>query len=179
MKPETLKKELKKIQWFNAETVEKLPFSQGYLLNELIKHYKIPAKELGYHMDLIAVKTNMQIMAWKDTGIGARFLGLINLTDGSVEQHADDTTKQSLVFETQAELWKEIKKRDYDNIRGLKAKITEEQYMDMLEVLPPLKMGNGWFIMSEGISDGMYMKYFHGYCEVIKLEDEQIMELEA
>lgn len=186
MKPETLKKELKKIEWYICEdfTLPELPACQGLLIKHLIEHYKIPFKQVGYHMDIVGIRTNKQTMMWKDNGIGARFLGIIDNATGDVHQHKDDTTPvKTVLFETRKELWKEIDKRDYDGILGLKAKVTEEEYMDALEAMPPMKMGSGWFIMSEALSDNLYMKYSEDkgncFCEVIKLEDEVVMEAEG
>jgi len=186
MKPETLKKRIKQLNWFSIDTVDKLPAGPGYLLLELIKRYKIPAKELGYYHDTVAVKTNKQIICWKDTGIGARFLGLLNKQDNSVEQHPDDAPTKTMLmirkagaYDTKQQLWKEIENREYDNIIGLRAKVSEEEYYDALEALPPMKMGNNYFIMSEAITDNLYMKYVREkegiFCEVVKLEDEEVM----
>lgn len=182
MKPETLKKLLKKVEWFVCKdyTLPRMPMSQGLLIKHLIEHYKIPFKEVGYHMDIVAIKTKKQTIAWKDNGVGARFLGIVDNITGTVHQHKDDTTPvKSVMFDNKQLLWKEIKKRDYNNILGLKAKISEEEYFDALEALPPLQMGPDWFIMSEALSDNLYIKYHKGFCEVIKLEDEVVMELEA
>ena len=74
--PETLKRYAKKIEWHSLE--DDFPFSQGYLINHLIKLYKMPAIRAGYHGELIAVETKRQIIMWRDTGIGAEFIGLIN-----------------------------------------------------------------------------------------------------
>ena len=74
--PETLKRYAKKIQWHSLE--DDFPFSQGYLINHLIKLYKMPAIRAGYHGELIAVETKRQIIMWRDTGVGAEFVGLIN-----------------------------------------------------------------------------------------------------
>ena len=45
-----------------------------------------------------------------------------------------------------------------------------------------MQMGEGWFVLSEALSDNLYLKFSHVgekyYCEVIKLEDEVIMECE-
>jgi len=182
MKPETIKKYAKKIDWIVCEDFEfpRMPASQGYLLLELIKRYKIPFKQVGYHMDIVGIKTKKQTMLWKDTGIGARFLGLINHDDNSVGRPEDDTNKQHKVFETFQELSKEIKKRDYNNILGLRAKITEEEYWYFLEVLPPFKMLKNGFILSEALSDNLYYQFTENpyMCEVVALEDEDIMQCE-
>ena len=74
--PETLKRYAKKIEWHSLE--DDFPFSQGYLINHLIKLYKMPAIRAGYHGELIAVETKRQIIMWRDTGVGAEFVGLIN-----------------------------------------------------------------------------------------------------
>jgi len=182
MKPETLKGVIKSMSWFTTDNIDQMPSSQGYLLLELIRHYKIPAKQLGYNMDKVAVKTNKQIIVWKDTGIGARFLGLLN-NDGTIEQHPDDTKPQeSKMFNSMKELQKEIKKRDYNNIGGLKAKITEKDYWYFLEVLPPFKVIKNGFVLSEALSDNLYYQFTEVnnkyFCEVVMLEDEEVMQLE-
>jgi hypothetical protein len=186
MKPETLKKELKKIEWIDCPDFEfpTMPASQGYLLMELVKRYKIPFKQLGYNMDIVAIKTKKQIMAWKDTGCGARFLGIINIADGTIEQHPDDIKPQEYkLFNSFRELDAEISKRDYNNILGLKAKITKEVYWDALEVLPPFKYVKDGFILSEALTDNLYFQYTEigddYFCEVVALEDEEIMRIET
>lgn len=186
MKPETLKAKLKKVEWHKIEDDFDMPASQGYLINELLGYFvgKCKVYEVGWTMDIVAIKTKKQIIAWKDIGIGARFLGILN-EDGSIEQHPDDTRKQSgRPFSNFGKLRREIQKRNYENILGLKANITQEDYMHFLEVLPPLKMGDNWFILSEPLTYNLYYK-FVSYpkksvylCEVVKLEDEDIEAFE-
>lgn len=180
MKPEALKAKIKNIEWFTYDNVNQIPASQGYLMLELMKHYKIPAKQLGYNMDIVAIKTKKQIIVWKDTGIGARFLGLLNF-DGSVEQHKDDNPKTKCkLFASRKGLWEEAEKKKFDGIKGFKAHVTEKQYYDALEVLPPFKMIENGFIQSEAISDQLYMQYKKEgnkfFCEIVQLEDEVIEE---
>ena len=54
-----------------------------------------------------------------------------------------------LVFNGLRELWKEISRRDYKDIEGLKSQISEEEYWEMLEILPPLKHNKSSFFMCE------------------------------
>lgn len=79
------------------------------------------------------------------------------------------------------ELQTEIKKRDYNNILGLFAKITEEDYMYFLEVLPPLRWDSRGFVLSEALSDNLYYQFSKvggGHkCEVVQLEDEEIIKI--
>jgi len=188
MKPETLKAKLKEIEWHKIETDFKMPFSQGYLINDLLKRYFVGKKkprvlEVGWHLDIVAIKTTIQIVAWKDTGIGARFLGLLNQKSGVVEQHPDDTgVKQKLVFNSFKELRDTIDKRDFNNILGLKAKITEKDYMYFLEVLPPMRWKEHSFVLSEALTDQLYYQFSEtkeGYfAEVVKLEDEEVEAFE-
>lgn len=61
---------------FGTET--KLPFMQGYAINEVIKKYNIPAVAWGYFSDLIGVETKKQYILWRDEGWRLVFLGLVN-----------------------------------------------------------------------------------------------------
>lgn len=184
MKPETLKARLKAVKWHRIETDFKMPFSQGYLINELLKRYFVGEKKpkvlaVGWDLDVVAIKTTRQIMAWKDNGIGARFLGILNYLDGTVEQHPDDTgVKQKKVFNTFRELTKAIEKRNYNNILGLKARITGAEYDHFLNVLPPMKFTGDSFILSEALSDNLYYKFNKDFAEIVKVEDEEIMAFE-
>jgi hypothetical protein len=189
MKPETLKAKLKEIEWHRIETDFTMPFSQGELINALLKRYfvgkgKRPrVLKVGWHMDIVAIKTPRQIMAWKDTGIGGRFLGIYNYLDNTVTQHPDDEgVKQKLVFKSFKELRDTIDKRDFNNILGLKAKIAEKDYINFLEVLPPMKVTPTSFVLSEALTDQMYYQFSNtkeGYfAEVVKLEDEEIEAFE-
>jgi hypothetical protein len=66
-------------------TPEKLPMSQGSLMNEIIKKYKIHPTQWGWHQDLIGLETHRQFLVWRDNGVGAEFLGIIN-KDGTPPQ---------------------------------------------------------------------------------------------
>jgi len=72
----TLKAYADKIMWSNVG--DSLPFSQGFLINEVIKRYHIPVKRVGWHFNHIAVETKKQIILWKDQGSHAEFMGIIN-----------------------------------------------------------------------------------------------------
>ena len=190
MEPETLKNYYNKIKWvecpdFEIKPIEKFPASPGYLLIELIKRYKIPFKALGYHHNIVGIRTKKQAMLWRDTGIGATFLGLINLDNNTIEIKEDtEKPQQDKPFNSFKELSAEIKKRDYNNILGLKATITEEDYYYFLEVLPPLKMGSNWFILGEALSDERYYKFIKYpsqnifICEVVQIEQEELIKIE-
>ena len=63
------------------------------------------------------------------------------------------------------ELKKEISKRNYKNIVGLKADITEKEYDHFLEVLPPIYTNKGGFLLMEPLShdgSGPIHYWFHG-----------------
>jgi len=75
---ETLKKYFDEITMYEITPKLSLPMSQGLLLQELIKRYAIPIKKVGYHFDHIACETNKQVMLWRDNGVGAEFMGIIN-----------------------------------------------------------------------------------------------------
>ena len=74
--PETLKRYHKKINYQNLDA--EFPFSQGYLLKYLREHYKVPSIRAGYAGDLVSLETKRQFIIWRDTGVGAEFIGLIN-----------------------------------------------------------------------------------------------------
>ena len=76
---ETLAEYNKKIEY---GTQQKLPMSQGSMMNEIAKTYKIATIRWGYHQDLIGLETENQFLIWRDCGSHAEFLGLIN-KDGS------------------------------------------------------------------------------------------------
>lgn len=60
-------------------TQQRLPMSQGLLLNDLVKKYNMQnVVRWGYHHDLIGIETTMQYLLWRDVGYGAQFLGIIN-----------------------------------------------------------------------------------------------------
>ena len=191
MKEELLKKKIKLIEWHRIETDFTMPASQGYLIQGLLETYFIGKGKkprvvaVGWNMDIVAIKTPRQIMVWKDIGIGARFLGLVNYLDKTVELPKDDikpTEIEIITFSTYGELIKEIEKRDYNNIRCLRAKITKERYYDTLEVLPPLMMNDNSFVLSEALTDNLYLKFVrngNGYqCEVVMIEDEELEPIE-
>jgi hypothetical protein len=57
---------------------ESLPFSQGYLIKDIIVRYNIPVKKVGYWGYYVCIETNNQQLFWYDTGVGATFKGIIN-----------------------------------------------------------------------------------------------------
>jgi hypothetical protein len=67
----------------------------------------------------------------------------------------------------------EVEKRNYSNIVGLRAKVTEKDYWYFLEVLPPIIFKDGFFLMEPLTHDdqGAVHYYFFKeknkyYCEV-------------
>lgn len=74
---ETLKKYNEKIEYHLLQQKPKMPMSQGFLINEVIQRYKIPAIAVGWHFDHIGVETPKQFILWRDTGVGAELLGII------------------------------------------------------------------------------------------------------
>ena len=72
------------------------------------------------------------------------------------------------------QLNKEIKNRNYENIIGLKAKLTKKEYWYLLEVLPPIYTPVG-FLMSEPLThtenDVLHLHCYQidksYYCEVV------------
>lgn len=186
MKQETVKEYTRKIEWQVCKdfNLPEMPACQGILIKHLIEHYKIPFKAVGYHMDIVGIRTNKQTMLWKDTGIGARFLGILDNATKEVQVPKPKPRPQNTqVFKSMKELQAEIKKRDYNLILDLKAEITEENYYYFLEVLPPLKMDDHSFILSEALSDNLYYKFFREankyYCQVVELEDEEVIKMET
>ena len=183
MKPETLKGYYNKIKFktfkdFDLKGIETFPAGYGYLLIELVKRYKVAFKELGYGYNMVAIKTNKQCMIWRNTGIGATFLGLINLESGTVNIKDDDRQTQKETFKTYEELRTEIRKRNYNNILGLSANITEKEYNYFLNVLPPMEWRDNSFLLSECLSDDLYYKFI-SYpkaniytCEIVKHDAE-------
>ncbi len=183
MEKSTLKNYYNKLKFvecvdFDLKPIKGFPASQGYLLIELIKKYKLPFRALAYYQNIVSIKTKKQVFIWRDTGIGATFLGIINLDNDTIFIKEDNEKAQTTKpFNTFKELNKENKKRDYINILGLKANITKKEYYNFLEVLPPLKMNDNWFILSEALTDELYYK-FVSYtnkniylCEVVKIEE--------
>ena len=76
------------------------------------------------------------------------------------------------IFKSYKELNKEIHKRDYENIKGLKAEISEDEYNFFLNVLPPLKWKDESFILSECLTENLYHKFFiednKYFCEIVE-----------
>jgi hypothetical protein len=78
----------------------------------------------------------------------------------------------------------EIDKRDYENIEGLKAEISEEDYDFLLNVLPPVDWNGDTFYMSEflvgDLTTKAYKKDGKYYAEVVdyRKEHPQIAEAE-
>lgn len=193
MKPETLLKHYKSVKFvdcpdFGLKPIEKFPAMQGYLLIELIKRYRLPFKALGYNQNIVAIKTKKQCMLWRDTGIGATFLGIINLDDMKVSIKDDETqqtNKDTKPFNSFKELSAEIDKRKYNNIIGLRATITKADYWHFIEALPPLKQGKNWFILGEALTDEVYYKFIeypsiNAYvCEVVTVDYEEVAAIEA
>lgn len=60
-------------------------------------------------------------------------------------------------------LVKEINARGYRNISGLTAEISKTDYINQLEVLPPLRMAKGWFVNQEPISSDLNGQVLY-YC---------------
>lgn len=81
---ETLLKYQKDIEYHKIKPGLKMPMSPGILIQELIKRYKMPALAVGYNprMGHVAVETKKQFVLWRDNGVGAELLGVIN-KDGS------------------------------------------------------------------------------------------------
>jgi len=57
-------------------------------------------------------------------------------------------------------LWKEIDKKAYRNIEGLKAEISEDEYWEMLEILPPLKHNAASFFMCEFLTGDLTTQFW-------------------
>jgi hypothetical protein len=179
---ETKLRELNKsIDWVECKdfNLPEMPMSQGLLIKHLIEHYKIPFHAVGYSLDKVGIRTKKQVIFWKDTGIGARWLGLINLETDKVSLPKGITkANTSKILKSFKELKDLINKRDYNNILGLKAKITQEDYYYFLEVLPPIQSTPNSFILSEALNDNLYYKFSNiqgvYYCEVVELKDEEI-----
>lgn len=68
---------------------------------------------------------------------------------------------------------KEIEKRGYQNIEGLKALIDEKTYWHFLECLPPLRFDGNVFYLMEFLSGDLTLKFWKEdekyFCEVVKL----------
>lgn len=182
MKEETVRQYIGKIDWIKCKdfNLPEMPACQGILVKHLIEHYKIPFKQVGYYLDIVGIRTKRQTMLWKDTGIGARFLGIFDNKTEEVEVPKKKPRPQNTqVFKSMKELSAEIKKRDYNLILDLKAEITEEDYMYFLEVLPPMKWVGDSFLLSEALTDNLYYRFFKEenkyYCQVVELEDEEVI----
>ena len=89
------------------------------------------------------------------------------------------------ILKTYESLQEEIHKRDYENIKGLKCVITEEQWNYFLNVLPPLNWINEFkentFLLSECLTENLYLKFISiedkkFFCEIVAYdltEEEQ------
>jgi hypothetical protein len=75
---ETLKRYNKKIKYLKVQQGLRLPMSQGLLIEEIIKRYKIPAIAVGYHYDHVGIETPSQYILHRDNGVGAEFMGVID-----------------------------------------------------------------------------------------------------
>ena len=68
---------------------------------------------------------------------------------------------------------KEIEKRQYENIEGLKALIDKKTYWHFLECLPPLRFDGNVFYMCEFLSGDLTLKFWKEdksyFCEVVQL----------
>lgn len=71
-----LKRHVKAIRWIKQR--KRLPFSQGFAINFLIKRYKIPAIRWGFKGSLIGLETKKQFLIWKDMGSSLSFMGIVN-----------------------------------------------------------------------------------------------------
>ena len=87
--------------------------------------------------------------------------------------------KTQQVFKTYKERSDEIDKREYENIEGLKAELTEDEYWYFLEVLPPLRFDGTNFYMLEFLTGDLtyYIfkedgKYFVEVKEMIRTVEE-------
>ncbi len=75
-------------------------------------------------------------------------------------------------FKTFKALVAEIDKREYRNIEGLSAQVSQKDYYAMLEVLPPVYVGDGW-LLPECLTGSLYYHFFkHStlnkyYCVVV------------
>ena len=180
MQEKSFRRYVSKIKWGQEQT---MPFMQGSAIKAVIAEYKLPAKRWGYWMDVIGVETNKQIMLWRDIGSSLTFLGILD-KDVNTLQLPKTEPKQNKTFETYKELSDEIDKRNYQNIKGLKAKITEEKYMYFLEVLPPMGWKGNTFYMREFLSGDLTFKFTkvgnQFYCEVADFREERsdLIELE-
>ena len=73
--PAYLKKLIREIKFGQEQS---LPMCQGMAIKEVIKRYKIPAKEWGYSGSAIGVGTKKQRILWRDKGTHLDFLGIID-----------------------------------------------------------------------------------------------------
>lgn len=74
-----LKKYVESIKWFDVDPAPSLPMSQALILQEIIKANRFPAKRVGYNADLVAVASKKQIIVYRDNGVGADFLGIVDI----------------------------------------------------------------------------------------------------
>jgi len=74
-----------------------------------------------------------------------------------------DIPKEEKIFPSWKTFNQEIEKRDYQNIEGLKAEITEKDFDYFLEVLPPMKWKSGkdegHFYLSEFLTGNLTTKF--------------------
>jgi len=170
---ETFKYYVRKIVWGQEE---KMPMIPGIALKAVCKEYKIAAKSWGYYMDVIGVQTGKQIILWRDTGSDVSFLGMVNKTTGDIDLASKKEPVKEVVIGTFRKLVTEIERRDYKNINGLKAKVTEEVYDDMLNCLPPLAWKDDTFYMSEFQTGSLTMKFSkegeQHYCSIVDFREE-------
>ena len=65
----------------------------------------------------------------------------------------------------------EINKRDYQGILGLKAEVSEKDYFEMLEILPPKNFTGSSWCMSEYLTGPLTTKFYKKdgkfYAEVV------------
>lgn len=73
--------------------------------------------------------------------------------------------------------YREISKRDYQNILGLKAEVSYEDYMRMLEILPPKNFDGSSWCMSEFLTGPLTTKFYKKdgkhYAEVVDYRFEK------
>ena len=174
MKEARIKYYIDKIDWGEHET---LPMMPGEAIKAVIKEYNMPAKAWGYFHNVIGIETKKQQILFKDDGTGISFLGLYNKHNNTYGLPESEKKQEQEMFETYEELRKEVEdNRDYENIKGLKAKVTRAEYDYFLEVLPPAKMTNDSFYMSEFLTGELTYKFTEKgnryFCEVVDFREE-------
>jgi len=146
-----------KINWGKHKT---LPMMPGEAIKSMVKHYKMFPIAVGYYLDVIGVETAKQVILWKDDGVRVSWLGMLDKDTDKITLPKPKPEVKAELFPTYRALVKEINKRGYENIKGLKAKCTEEEYDEMLNVLPPLGWKNDTFYMSEFLSSELTLKFY-------------------